>query len=222
MMMTTAKLTASPSDVAPSFYLGTIELRISRSSSTPFARAKSQSLYVGRRDGERVLYAGKAGTGYTEKVARELREKLDPLVVKTTPPAVPVKKPKATWVRPIVDAEIEYGALTDDGLLREAVFKGLRDDVALPGVHTPARSGRGGVPRENILQLLPNAFLVPVRCYARPSPGADRQCRTAACEHAVPYRCLAMPYIQLAAPFPADKPPAGRTDSRIKHARNSA
>jgi len=118
---------------------------------------KIASLYVGRRDGERVLYAGKAGTGYTEKVARELREKLDPLIVKTTPLAVPVKKPKATWVKPIVDAEIEYGALTDDGLLREAVFKGLRDDLGLPAVHTPARHGRGGVPRENILQLLPNA-----------------------------------------------------------------
>jgi hypothetical protein len=63
--------------------------------------------------------------------------------------AVPVKKPKATWVRPIVDAEIEYGALTDDGLLREAVFKGLRDDLALP-VHTPARSGRGGACRARI------------------------------------------------------------------------
>jgi bifunctional non-homologous end joining protein LigD len=118
---------------------------------------KIASLYVGRRDGERVLYAGKAGTGYTEKVARELREKLDPLIVWTSPLAVPVKKPKATWVKPIVDAEIEYGALTDDGLLREAVFKGLRDDLALPAVHTPARRGRGGVPRENILQLLPNA-----------------------------------------------------------------
>ncbi len=68
-----------------------------------------------------------------------------------------MKKPKATWVKPIVDAEIEYGALTDHGLLREAVFKGLRDDLALPAVHTPARSGRGGVPRENILQLLPDA-----------------------------------------------------------------
>jgi bifunctional non-homologous end joining protein LigD len=90
---------------------------------------KIASLYVGRRDGERVLYAGKAGTGYTEKVARELREKLDPLIVRTSPLAVPVKKPKATWVKPIVDAEIEYGALTDDGLLREAAFKGLRDDL---------------------------------------------------------------------------------------------
>jgi ATP-dependent DNA ligase len=32
---------------------------------------KIASLYVGRRHGERVLYAGKAGTGYTEKVARK-------------------------------------------------------------------------------------------------------------------------------------------------------
>jgi bifunctional non-homologous end joining protein LigD len=95
---------------------------------------KIASLYVGRRDGGRVLYAGKAGTGYTEKTARELREKLDPLILKKSPLAVPVKKPKATWVQPVVDAEIEYGALTDDGLLREAVFKGLRDDLALPAV----------------------------------------------------------------------------------------
>ena len=78
---------------------------------------------------------------------------------------MPVKKPKATWVRPIVDAEIEYGALTD-GLLREAVFKGLRDDLALPAAHAPPvasdrwqrnHKGRGAVPRENILQLLPDA-----------------------------------------------------------------
>jgi bifunctional non-homologous end joining protein LigD len=127
---------------------------------------KIASLYVGRRDGDRLLYAGKAGTGYTEKVARELREKLDPLIVKKSPLSVPVKKPKATWVQPIADAEIEYGALTDDGLLREAVFKGLRDDLASPAVHAPpivadrawhAHKGRGGVPRENILQLLPDA-----------------------------------------------------------------
>jgi hypothetical protein len=32
-----------------------------------------------------VLYAGKAGTGYTEKVALKLREKLDPLIVRKSP-----------------------------------------------------------------------------------------------------------------------------------------
>ena len=127
---------------------------------------KVASLYVGRRAGNRLLYAGKARSGYTDAVARELRQRLDPFIIKQSPLSVPVKKPKATWVKPVVDAEIEYGGITDDGLLREAVFKGLRDDLAVPAVHAPAtvadrselsRKGRGGVPRENILQLLPDA-----------------------------------------------------------------
>jgi bifunctional non-homologous end joining protein LigD len=126
------------------------------------------SLYLGRRDGERLVYAGKARTGYTHEVAREVRERLDPLIVKRSPLSEPVKKPKATWVEPVVDAEIEYGGITDDGLLREAVFKGLRDDLAAArgaSSLTSERSrrkrkhGSGGVPRENILQLLPDAVV---------------------------------------------------------------
>jgi bifunctional non-homologous end joining protein LigD len=122
------------------------------------------SLYVGRREGDRLVYAGKARSGYTEGVAREVRERLDPLISKRSPLSVPVKKPKATWVQPVVQAEIEYGGITDDGLLREAVFKGLRDDLPAveppPSAPTPAHrggKGRGGVPRETILQLLPDA-----------------------------------------------------------------
>jgi bifunctional non-homologous end joining protein LigD len=90
---------------------------------------KIASLYLGKRDGGRLLYAGKARSGYTESVAREVRERLDPLIVRKSPLTVSVKKPKATWVKPVVEAEIEYGGITDDGLLREAVFKGLRDDL---------------------------------------------------------------------------------------------
>jgi bifunctional non-homologous end joining protein LigD len=80
----------------------------------------------------RLLYAGKARTGYIESVARELREKLDPLITKKSPLSVPVNKSKATWVEPVLLAEIEYNGITDDGLLREAVFKGLPDDLAIP------------------------------------------------------------------------------------------
>jgi bifunctional non-homologous end joining protein LigD len=90
---------------------------------------KIASLYLGKREGDKLLYAGKARTGYTEAVAREVRERLDPLIRKKTPLSVAVKKPKATWVEPVVEAEIEYSSFTDDGLLRAAVFKGLRDDV---------------------------------------------------------------------------------------------
>jgi bifunctional non-homologous end joining protein LigD len=124
---------------------------------------KVASLYVGRRDGGKLLYAGKVRTGYTESTARELRERLDSLIRKKSPLSVAVKKPKATWVEPEVDAEVEYGALTDDGLLREAVFKGLRDDLAVAQVKAPrlvpssAGRPRVGVARENILQLLPDA-----------------------------------------------------------------
>ena len=134
---------------------------------------KIASLYVGRREGDRLLYAGKARSGYTETVARELRERFDPLIRRKSPLSIPVKKPKATWVEPVVNAEIEYSAVTDDGLLRAAVFKGLRDDLGPPRGPTVSRlprrtapslvpdrsSSRGvhGVPRENILQLLPDA-----------------------------------------------------------------
>src|SRR5215213_8494549 len=119
------------------------------------------SLYLGRRKQGKLVYAGKARTGYSEATARELREQLDPLITNTSPLSEPVTKPKATWVEPALDAEIEYGGLTDDGLLREAVFKRIRDDlrrVSSPPIQPAARSkAHIGVPRENILQLLPDA-----------------------------------------------------------------
>lgn len=126
---------------------------------------KIASLYVGRRENGKLIYAGKVRTGYTETTAREVREKLDPLIRRTSPLDVRVNKPKATWVEPSVLAEVEYGALTDDGLLREAAFKGLREDLAVRKVKGPRLvPGSGaqrklGVPKENILQILPDAVV---------------------------------------------------------------
>jgi ATP-dependent DNA ligase len=70
------------------------------------------------------------------------RERLDPLIARKCRLDVPIKKPKATWVPPVVDAEIEYSGLTDDGLLRAAVFKGVRDDLAPAPPSAPARAER--------------------------------------------------------------------------------
>ncbi|MGY3610994.1 MULTISPECIES: DNA ligase D [unclassified Bradyrhizobium] len=128
---------------------------------------KIASMYVGRHEDGQLVYAGKVRTGYTEATARDLRERLDPLIRRTSPLTIPINKPKATWVEPEVNAEIEYASLTDDGLLREAVFKGLREDLDVPKVKAPrltpsCRRASLGVPHENILQLLPDA-VVPSR-----------------------------------------------------------
>ncbi|MDG4910015.1 DNA ligase D [Mesorhizobium sp. WSM4898] len=120
------------------------------------------SLYIGKREGDRLLYAGKAQSGYTLEVARRVRERLDPLIIGKSPLSEPIVKPKATWVRPEVLAEVQFSGVTDRGILREAVFKGLREDLVAVPPKPPAPSKRRadrdhGVPRENILQLLPDA-----------------------------------------------------------------
>ena len=116
------------------------------------------SFYIGRWEDGRLLYAGKVQSGYTYEEARAVREQLDPLITGKSPLDEPIKKPKATWVAPQIEAEVEYGAVTDDGLLREPVFKALREDLQpRPAAARPGR--RGGVPRENILQLLPDAVV---------------------------------------------------------------
>src|SRR5213078_411983 len=87
------------------------------------------ALYLGRHQGHELIYAGKAGTGFTGETARVLRERLDPIAVRKSPLSKPVKKPKATWVKPEVLVDVEYRAITDDGRLRHASFKGLREDL---------------------------------------------------------------------------------------------
>jgi bifunctional non-homologous end joining protein LigD len=120
------------------------------------------SLYLGRWNDDRLLYAGKAQTGFTNAQLYEIRERLDPLIRKTSPLAIPIKKPKATWVEPLVEAEVQYSGFTSDGLLRAPVFKGLREDLA-PGIAAPKRTMRAvrslAVRKENILQLLPDAVV---------------------------------------------------------------
>jgi bifunctional non-homologous end joining protein LigD len=100
---------------------------------------KIASLYVGRREGDRLLYAGKVRSGYTEAVARDLRERLDPFIRKDSPLSEPVNKPKATWVEPVVEAEVAYSTVTENNLLREAVFRGLRES---PATRTPGARPR--------------------------------------------------------------------------------
>ena len=119
------------------------------------------SLYIGRHEDGGVSYAGKVETGFRSDDRVQLREALDPYVRKVSPLAEPIRKPKATWVRPEVEVEVEFTGITENGTLRAAVFKGLREAPDRPEEaghrsRTAGPSSRRARP-ENILQLLPDA-----------------------------------------------------------------
>jgi len=81
------------------------------------------------RDG-RLVYAGRTGTGFTQKMRRMLRERMEPMrIAKAAYAAVPVEaKRGAVWVRPELVAQVRFATWTADDLVRQAAFLGLRED----------------------------------------------------------------------------------------------
>lgn len=88
------------------------------------------ALLVGYYDGGRLVYAGKVGTGYTRAVLLDLRRRLDAIERKTCPFAAgdPPAGPGVHWVRPELVAEIGFAEWTQNDLLRQPRFEGLRTD----------------------------------------------------------------------------------------------
>jgi bifunctional non-homologous end joining protein LigD len=75
-----------------------------------------------------VRYAGKVGTGFSERALEELAARLAPLERQTSP-FDSGKLPKgARFVEPRLVGEFEYRELTAEGMIRHGSFKGLRDD----------------------------------------------------------------------------------------------
>ena len=90
--------------------------------------AKWDGLYVGRRKGDDLVYAGKVDHGFDKVSAAELKRRLTPLVRKTQAFAKRIAH-KGIWVEPKLLAEIEYRAKSAEGKVRHPFFKGLREDI---------------------------------------------------------------------------------------------
>ncbi len=92
--------------------------------------------------GDKLVYAGRAGTGFTEHLLRDLRATLAAHVRNDPPCFGPVLTPNAealpseaipevrttTWVDPLYVCEVRFREWTPDGLLRHPAFMRLRDD----------------------------------------------------------------------------------------------
>src|SRR5258708_6729828 len=83
------------------------------------------ALLMGYFDGSgHLAYAGRVGTGFTEKTLDELARLLAPLRTDASPFADDVKLPReAVFARPELVAEIEFTEWTSDGVMRAPSFK---------------------------------------------------------------------------------------------------
>src|SRR5262249_58203843 len=78
--------------------------------------------------GKRLHYAGKVGTGYTRETLLDLRRHLEEIEQQASPfdAGDPPAGGHVHWVRPALVAEIAFGEWTQNGLLRQPRFEGLR------------------------------------------------------------------------------------------------
>jgi bifunctional non-homologous end joining protein LigD len=81
-------------------------------------------------DGQRLIYAGKVGTGYTRQVLLDLRARLDALEQRVSPfdAGDPPHGSQVHWVTPQLVVEITFHEWTQNGMLRQPRFAGLRTD----------------------------------------------------------------------------------------------
>jgi bifunctional non-homologous end joining protein LigD len=89
---------------------------------------KWDGLYIGRRKGADLVYAGKVDHGFDNESAKLLRARLTPLIRKTQPYSKRIAH-RRIWVEPELLAEIEYRAKSAAGKVRHPFFKGLREDL---------------------------------------------------------------------------------------------
>ena len=94
-------------------------------------RAGLGALVIGCYEGDRLVYSGKVGTGFTHEVALDLRRRLDAVAQTSSPfdpPPPGALGRNAHWVTPALVCEVAFTEWTGDGRIRHPSFQGLRID----------------------------------------------------------------------------------------------
>ncbi|HET8948114.1 MAG TPA: DNA ligase D, partial [Candidatus Polarisedimenticolia bacterium] len=121
------------------------------------------SLVLGQAENGRIVHVGRVGTGFNERLLRDLAPRLKRLAA-AKPPVDPVPRGPAArgvhWVRPSLVADVAFTEKTRDGILRHPTFRGLRADktpaeTAGEAAGTGLRPTRTAAPRGLALRRPP-------------------------------------------------------------------
>jgi ATP-dependent DNA ligase len=99
----------------------------------------------------KLIYAGRAGTGMNDAELERLWRRLQPLAIDRMPLDAPPPRgsrfgsplvlSRVHWVRPELVAEVKFLTWTEDNLLRQVVYLGLREDKPRPRCGARCRGG---------------------------------------------------------------------------------
>ncbi|WP_297985750.1 DNA ligase D [uncultured Chryseobacterium sp.] len=100
------------------------------------------SLILGKYFGKELKFCGHIGTGFSDKILKELFEKMHPLIQEKSPfKEIPKTNEKPTWLKPELVAEIKFTEITKDGIYRHPVFLRLREDKSVEDLKDISENG---------------------------------------------------------------------------------
>jgi bifunctional non-homologous end joining protein LigD len=93
------------------------------------SRKQFGALLLGAYEHGKFRYFGHSGSGFSDKMIKEILKQLRPLFTDKSPFNNPPKIPeRIQWVKPKPVCEVAYAEWTSDGQMRQTTFLGLRPD----------------------------------------------------------------------------------------------